>query len=93
MIEAFIKCPLFHGVSEEELTAVLPCLRARRVSYKKNETISKIINLIEKNQDTNIDHINKYFTNSKNKICPFCFRDFDENYRKELISNIKQIRV
>ena len=39
MIEAFIKCPLFHGVSEEELTAVLPCLRARRVSYKKNETI------------------------------------------------------
>ena len=35
MIEAFIKCPLFHGVSEEELTAVLPCLRARRVSYKK----------------------------------------------------------
>ncbi|RGD75044.1 AAA family ATPase [Anaerofustis stercorihominis] len=72
---------------------IINLLQKEIISYKKNETISKIINLIEKNQDTNIDHINKYFTNSKNKICPFCFRDFDENYRKELISNIKQIRV
>ena len=39
MLSVFVQCPLFQGVSEEELTAVLPCLKTRRVSYKKSETI------------------------------------------------------
>ncbi|WP_294466475.1 AAA family ATPase [uncultured Anaerofustis sp.] len=70
---------------------IINLLQKKIISYKKNETISKIINFIEKNPKINIDNINKYFSDDKNNICPFCFRAFDESYRKDLISSIKQI--
>lgn len=37
--EVLRKCPLFYGISSENLMAMLGCLDARVVSYKKKETI------------------------------------------------------
>ena len=38
-IDTIKSCPLFHGIREEELSAILGCLGARRLSYGKGQYI------------------------------------------------------
>ena len=37
--DALLRCPLFAGIAEENLTGMLHCLGARHMTYAKGETI------------------------------------------------------
>lgn len=53
-----------------------------------NEIVNKIKLVLERDGVQTIKEIDSYFRENKSDVCPFCFRDYNQQFSEELIKNI-----